>query len=129
MITGAGDVSRIRGCMLNYTDLLPVARETQVPGIGTISDLIAGKFRCSINAAQNEIVFTGTGIPNTAGSVRSIANRPGKPGWTLVFCLHTRGPARFATTDGVLQWFDDARAVIHGLFDLVVPGDIVQGFR
>lgn len=129
MIAGAGDVSRIRGCMLRYTDLLPVAHETDVPGIGTVGDLIAGKFRCSIDAARSEIVISGTGIPNTAGSVRTIANRPGKPGWTLVFCLHTRGPAQFATGESVLQWFDDARAVIHGLFDLVVPGEIVQGLR
>lgn len=129
MIANAGDVSCITGCMLRYTDLLPVAPETDVPGIGTVGDLIAGKFMCSIDAARSEIVITGTGIPHTTGSVRSIANRPGKPGWTLVFCLHTRGPARFATGESVLQWFDDARGIIHGLFDLVVPGGIVQGLR
>jgi len=126
MIASAGEVSCITGCMLRYTDLLSVARGIDLPGIETIGDLLSGKFTCSLDAAQNEIMLTGMNLPHMAGSVCSLVNRPGKPGWTLVFCLHTQGPARFATVDSVLQWFDDARALIHGLFDLIVPEEIVQ---
>lgn len=129
MIAGAGEASRITGCMLRYTDLIPVAPGIALPGIEAISDLLSGKCRCSVDSAQNKIAFTSPDIPNIAGSVFSLVNRPGKSGWTLVFSLHTHGPAAFATGDSVLNWFDDARGLIHGLFDIIVPEEIVQVLR
>jgi hypothetical protein len=50
---------------------------------------------------------------------------PGKPGWTLVFTMRTRDPARFFSGEDVLNWFDDARAGIHELFDIIVPEKVV----
>jgi hypothetical protein len=48
-------------------------------------DLLSGKFTCSLDAGQNEIMLTGMNFPHLAGSVCSLDTRPGKPGWTLVF--------------------------------------------
>lgn len=129
MIAGAGEISRITGCMLRYTDLIPVAEGVSLPGTGEIVHLLSGRFECSIDRSQNEIVLVRTKIPDTTGSVCSLQNRPGSRGWTLVFTMKTDGPAGFGSTDRVLDWFDDARAGIHELFDLVVPAEIVQALR
>ena len=129
MIAGAGEVSRITGCMLRYTDLIPVADGENLPGTKEIEHVLSGRFDCIFNIEQNEIVLAGTNIPNTSGSVRSIHPRPGKPGWTLIFTMKTERPTGFVSGDDVLNWFDDARAGIHELFDLVVPEEIVQGLR
>ena len=94
-----------------------------------IEHLFSGRFNCYFDNKQNEIVLISTKIPDTTGSVCSIHNRPGKPGWTLIFTMKTEGPARFVSGDSVLTWFDDARAGIHGLFDLIVPEEIVQALR
>lgn len=129
MITGKGEISRINGCMLRYTDLIPVVDGKNLPGIEDIEDRISGRFNCYFDNTQNEIVLISTKIPGTAGSVCSIHNKPGKPGWTLVFTMKTGGPARFVSGDSVLNWFDDARAGIHEIFDLIVPEKIVQALR
>jgi uncharacterized protein (TIGR04255 family) len=129
MIAGAGEISRITGCMLRYTDLLPVVDGKDLPGIEDIELLLSERYNCSIDTPQNEIVLIGTKIPDTAGSVCSIQNRPGKPGWTLIFTMRTERPAGFVSGDSVVNWFDDARAGIHDLFDLIVPDEIVQGLR
>ena len=129
MIAGAGEISRITGCMLRYTDLIPVVDGKNLPGTDDIEHLLSGRFNCYFDNTQNEIVLISTKIPNTTGSVCSIHNRPGKPGWTLIFTMKTEGPARFVSGDSVLNWFDDARAGIHGLFDLTVPEEIVQALR
>lgn len=129
MIAGIGEISRMSGCMLRYTDLIPIDEGTTLPGTEAIAQLLSRKFDCSVDALQNEIVLTSTSIPGTAGSVCSFQDSPGKPGWTLVFTLHTAEPARFVSDDSVVQWFDDARAEIHGLFDLIVPEEIVQALR
>jgi hypothetical protein len=129
MIAGAGEISRITGCMLRYTDLIPVVDGKNMPGTEDIEHLLSGRFNCSIDKKQDEIVLISTKIPDTAGSVRSIHHRPGKPGWTLIFTMSTEGPARFVSSDSVLNWFDDARAEIHGLFDLIVPEEIVRDLR
>ncbi|MDD1709729.1 MAG: hypothetical protein LUQ37_02330 [Methanoregulaceae archaeon] len=129
MIAGAGDISRITGCMLRYTDLIPVVRGKTLPGTDDIEHLLSGRFKCYLNNTQHEIVLTSTNIPGTAGSIRSIHNRPEKPGWTLIFTMNTEGMARFVSGDSVLNWFDDARAGIHEIFDLIVPDEIVQTLR
>ncbi|KQC06851.1 MAG: hypothetical protein APR55_04535 [Methanolinea sp. SDB] len=129
MIAGAGEVSRITGCMMSYTDLFPVVDGTDLPGTGDIVDLLSGRFDCSLDKNGNEIMLISTKIPNTAGSVRSIWNRPKKPGWTLVFTLKTDRPAGFVSGESVLNWFSDVRAEIHLLFDLIVPEEIVQTLR
>jgi len=129
MIAGAGEISRISGCMLRYTDLIPVGDGKTLPGTEAIEQLLSGKYNCSIDTLRNEIVLISTSIPDTAGSVCSLQNRPGKSGWTLVFTMTTEGPARFVSGDSVVKWFDDARAEIHGLFDLIVPEEIVQVLR
>jgi uncharacterized protein (TIGR04255 family) len=129
MIAGAGEIPRITGCMLRYTDLIPVGEGTILPGTEALGQLLSGKFNCSFDTAQNEILLISTTIPDTAGSVCSLQNRPGKPGWTLIFTIHTEGPARFVSGESVVKWFDDARAEIHGLFDLIVPEEIVQALR
>jgi uncharacterized protein (TIGR04255 family) len=129
MITRAGEISRINGCMLRYTDLIPVVDGKNLPGIEDIEHRISGKFNCYFDTTQNEIVLISTKIPGTAGSVCSIHNRPGKPGWTLIFTMKTEDPARFDSGDSVLDWFDDARAGIHEIFDLIVPEEIVQALR
>ena len=127
MIAGAGEISRITGCMLRYTDLIPVGEGTPLPGNEDIAQLLSGRFDCS--TTQNEMVLASTNVPGTAGSVCSIHNRPGKPGWTLVFTIYTEGKPRFVSGDSVVEWFDDARAEIHGLFDLIVPEEIVHVLR
>jgi uncharacterized protein (TIGR04255 family) len=129
MVAGAGEISRITGCMLRYTDLIPVVDGKSLPGTKEIEHVLSGRFDCSFDTTQNEIVLIRTKIPNTAGSVRSIHHRPGTPGWTLIFTLSTAGPARFVSGESIVNWFDDARAEIHGLFDLIVPGEIVQSLR
>jgi len=129
MVAGAAEISRITGCMLRYTDLIQVVDGKNVPGTEDIEDLISRRFDCSFDDTQNEIVAVSTKIANTAGSVASIHNMPGKPGWTLVFTMNTEEPAGVVSGDAVLNWFDDARAVIHELFDLIVPGEIVQALR
>jgi uncharacterized protein (TIGR04255 family) len=129
MIAGAGEISRITGCMLRYTDLIPVARGKNLPGPEDIAHLLSGSYHCSFDTPQNEIVLISTKIPDTAGSVCSIHPRSGKPGWTLIFSMKTEGSARFVSGDSVLNWFDDARAGIHELFDLIVPEEIVQALR
>jgi hypothetical protein len=124
MIAGAGEASRVTGCMLRYTDLLPVGERETVPGTEYIAQLLSGRYDCTTK--KNEIVLSSTRIPGTAGSVCSLWNRPGKPGWTLVFTLNTESPARFVSCGSLVQWFDDARAEIHGLFDLIVSEEVVQ---
>ncbi len=124
--------------MLRYTDLIPVVNEKNLPGTEEIERVLFGRFDCSFDTSQNEIhrygsrrpvVLVGTNIPNTAGSVCSLHNRRRKPGWTLIFTIRTEGPARFVSGDHVVNWFEDARAEIHDLFDLIVPDEIVQALR
>ncbi|KUG15352.1 hypothetical protein ASZ90_014989 [hydrocarbon metagenome] len=129
MIAGAGEVSRINGCMIRYIDLIPVADEKILPGIEVIERLLSGRFRCSLDNTQNDVVLIRTKIPNTEGSVCSIRNRPGNLGWTLIFSMKTGDPARFVSVDSVVSWFDDARAGIHEIFDCIVPEEIVQSLR
>jgi hypothetical protein len=129
MITGAGDISRINGCMIRYTDLIPIAGRKNLPGTEDIAHLISGRFNCSIDNSQDEIVLFSTKIPDTTGSVCSILHRPGKPGWTLIFTMNTEGPTRCVSVSRILNWFDDARAGIHEIFDLIVPDEIVQALR
>lgn len=127
MITGAGEVSRITGCTLRYTDLLPVPLGMALPGTREIEQLFSGNYTCE--TAQDEIVFTSTTIHGTVGSVRSIHPKPGKPGWTLAFTMQTDRSDGFLASDDVIEWFDGARAEIHGLFDLIVPEEIVELLR
>lgn len=129
MIASAGDISRITGCNLRYTDLIPVASGMDMPGTEAIVDLLSGKFDCHIDMTKNEIVLGSTDIPGTAGSVCLREKRHRKPAWTLIFSLHTVGETSFDSCDSVIGWFDDARAEIHDLFDLIVPEEIVQIFR
>ena len=128
MIAGAGDISRITGCMLKYTDLIPVGDGKNLPGTEDIEHLLSRCYRCSFDK-QNKIVLISTKIPGTAGSVCSLQNRPGKPGWTLIFTVKTEGPISFVSSDSVLDWFDNARSEIHELFDLIVPEEIVRALR
>jgi hypothetical protein len=129
MVARAGEISHITGCTLRYTDRIPVVEGVSLPGSEEIGHLLSGRFHCSLDTAQNEIVLIRTKIPGTAGAVCSIHPRPGTPGWTLIFTMKTEGPARFVSSDSVLDWFDDARAGIHELFDLIVPEEIVQALR
>lgn len=129
MIACAGNPSRISGCMLRYTDLLPGAPGNNLPGIDTIERLLSGTFTCSVDTGRDEILLVSTNIPGTAGSVRSMLRTSGTRGWILIFTLITDSPVRFNSCDSVLTWFDDARAEIHGLFDLIVPEEIVRILR
>jgi len=129
MVMGAGEISHINGCMLRYSDLIPVAGRKYLPDTEDIAHLISGRLHCSFDNTQNEILLIETTIPHTIGSVHSIHNGPGKPGWTLIFTMNTTRQARFGSLHGVLNWFDDARAGIHEIFDLVVPEEIVQALR
>lgn len=129
MIACAGNVSHITGCMLRYTDLFPVVPGIALPGTEDLEHLLSGQCTCSVDTARDEIVLFSMNIAGTAGSVRSIHDRLGTPGWTLIFTLHTERPTGFDSGDHVLRWFDDARAGIHGLFDLIVPEEIVQVLR
>jgi hypothetical protein len=129
MIAGAGEISRITGCLLQYTDLIPVGDGEDLPGTEEIAHLLSRSFTCLFDKKQNKIVLITTKIPGTAGSVCSLQNRPGKSGWTLIFTMETKGPARFVSGETVLDWFDNARAGIHGLFDLIVPEEIVQALK
>ena len=129
MIADAGEISRITGCTLRYTDLFFVASAKKLPGIEEIGQILSGKFNCYLHNAQEEIVIVSVNIPDTIGSVRSMYNMPGKPGWTLIFTMHTEVPARFVSCDSVMIWFDDARTEIHEIFDLIVPEEIVQLLR
>jgi uncharacterized protein (TIGR04255 family) len=129
MIAGAGDISGITGCMLRYTDLIPVDEGKNLPTTKEIEHFLSRSYTSSFDQKQNKIVLTSTKIPNTAGSVCSLQNRPGKTGWTLIFTLKTVRPARFVSGEAVLDWFDNARAGIHELFDLIVPEEIVQTLR
>ncbi|HOT03871.1 MAG TPA: TIGR04255 family protein [Methanolinea sp.] len=127
MIAGVEDVSRISGCMLRYTDLIPVPHGSHLPGIKEIEQIFSGEFNCY--TLQDRVVLSHTPLPGSSGSIRSLHHRPGKPGWTLVLSMQTTGTARFASCDSVMEWFDDARACIHDLFDRIVPEDIVQKLR
>ena len=129
MIAGAGEISRITGCTLRYTDLIPVIEGTVLPGTEDIEQRLSGIFDGYSNENQHELVLLNTKIPDTLGSVCSLYNRSGKPGWTLIFTVKTEGPVRFVSGDDVVNWFDDARAGIHRLFDLIVPAEIVQTLR
>lgn len=126
MIAGAGETSRITGCILRYTDIFPVNPGIALPGIEDLEEFLSRNYHCK--TGQDEIVFTSRKIPLTAGSVRSVHNQ-GKPGWTLMFTVHIERPGGFLSRESVLEWFDDARAEIHGLFDLIVPEEIVQILR
>jgi uncharacterized protein (TIGR04255 family) len=129
MIASAGEISRITGCMLRYTDLIPVVDGKTLPGTEAIAHLLSTRFNCSFDTTQNGIVLISTKFSNIAGSVSSIRNRPGKPGWTLIFTMNTQGPPGFDSSDDILNWFDNARSAIHELFDLIVPEEIVETFR
>ena len=126
-IAGAGDVSRVTGCMLRYTDLLPVPLGMALPGNEDLEGLLSKNYHCE--TVQDEIVFTSTKIPDTEGSVRSTHPQPGKPGWTLVFTMHIKRTSGFPDGDSMMTWFDDARSEIHELFDLIVPEEIVKHLR
>ncbi|NTV01065.1 MAG: hypothetical protein HGA55_08105, partial [Methanoregulaceae archaeon] len=92
-----------------------------------IERLLSRSFTCSVE--QKQILLISTKIPGMTGSVCSLQNKPGKPGWTLIFTLKTEGPARFVSDEDVVNWFDTARAEIHELFDLIVVEEIVQALR
>jgi hypothetical protein len=100
MIVGVAEISRITGCMLSNTDLIPVVEEKILPGTEDIEHLLSGRFNCYFYNKLNEIVLISTKIPDTAGSVCSIHNRPGKPGWTLIFTMKSEGPIRFVSCTG-----------------------------
>ncbi|MBP1929987.1 uncharacterized protein (TIGR04255 family) [Methanolinea mesophila] len=129
MIDGAGEISRITGCTLQYTDLIPVVDGMELPGIEDIGRVLSGRFNCFVDTAKSEIMLIGTKIPDTEGSVFSMDNRPGTPGWTLIFTMSIERPSGFVSGESVVNWFDAARAGIHGLFDLIVPEEIVQSLR
>lgn len=126
MIARRGDVSQITGCMLRYTDLIPIAEGKDLPGTAEIGQALSGRYDCYFDNEQKIFVLTSTEILYTAGSVCSIYNRPGKSGWILVFTMKTDQPTRFVSDESVLNWFDDARTGIHELFDLIVPEKVVQ---
>ncbi len=98
-----------------------------LPGAEDLESLLSWNYTREI--IQEEIVFTSMKSPATAGSVRSIHPIPEKQGWTLVFTIHTKGPMGFFSGDSVMEWFDGARYEIHGVFDLIVPEEIVQILR
>lgn len=127
MIASAGEISRITGCTFRYTDLFPVVPGIHLPATAEIEHLLSRDYNC--DTTQDEIVFTSIKIPGTAGSVRSLFNRPGKPGWTLIFTMHTDRPDGFLDNESVVEWFDSARAEIHGLFDRIVPVEIVLALK
>lgn len=127
MVAGAGEVSRISGCMLRYTDLIPVDCGGALPGSEDIVRLLSGRFDCSLSAAQ--VVRVQGVFPGTEGAVSSLSPMPGRPVWTLIFSMETAGHLLFVSEDSTLNWFDDARDGIHMLFDLIVPDNIVQSLR
>jgi len=129
MVMGAGEISHINGCLLRYSDLIPFSDGKNLPGTEEIAHLISGIYQYSFDSTQNEIILIDTKIPDTIGSVQSIHDSPGKPGWTLIFTVNTERPVRFGSVSSILNWFDDARAGIHEIFDLIVPEEIVQALK
>ncbi|HPH34194.1 MAG TPA: TIGR04255 family protein [Methanoregulaceae archaeon] len=129
MVMAAGEISHINGCLLRYSDLIPFSDGKKLPGTEEIAHLISGIYQCSSDSTQNEIILIDTKIPDTIGSVHSIQDSPGKPGWTLIFTMNTERPVRFDSISSILNWFDDARAGIHEIFDLIVPEEIVQALK
>lgn len=70
---------------------------------GAIKRLLSEKFNCYVDNKKDEIVTFSMAIPGTTGTVASIHNRPGKPGWTLIFSMETDGAARFVSADAILE--------------------------
>ena len=129
MIDDTGDTSQITGCILRYTDLIPAQYLETITEPVTVLSMLSEKVIRQSSRERGDILVTRTSIPDTTGSVCSIRGDIQNPGWILIFTMQTEALTREPSREQVLNWFDDARAEIHVLFDLIVPEDIVQAFR
>ncbi len=129
MINETGGISRITKCTLRYTDRIAQKCLKSLSEPVPVASLLSGITMHQTNRLPGEEFIIRTSIFNTTGSVRSIFEDPVNPGWSLIFTMETDEPIRFYTREEVLKWFDDARAEIHHLFDLIVPEEIIQTIR
>jgi len=125
-IAALPDTSKVTECSLIYRDRFLLNNDE------------ISRFQSRIN----QDIFHITRVSDTESALIPTAQSPelnacvssrfeggDRQAWTLNFVVTTRESCRFDDQDEILSWFDEAHALIHTLFDQIVPAEIVEIIR
>jgi len=116
----------ITGCSLKYNDRFFLEMDDYSRIASGINPDVFHKTKIS----ENEYRLTPHGLNSGhRACIRSQHKAGEQPSWILTFVVETGQFLRFDEQADTLSWFDEAHAVIHTLFDQIVPADIVEMIR
>lgn len=116
----------VTGCSLTYRDRLLLNNEdfSQVKS-GLNKDI----FHLNrVSDTESELIPTDLN-PLYQAHVYSRFEGGEQSSWTLTFVVETGESHRFKDLEEIFSWLDEAHAVIHTLFDQIVPTEIVETIR
>jgi len=119
----------ISGCFLRYRDRFPARIIRNLSGRSNPELWLD---QCDLGPISTEkgvrrlLLPAGKGM---TGSVTAFQGSQGDDGWLLIFSFFSDKDPIFHSSQDVLDWFDQARASIHLLFDQIVPAGILPMLR
>ncbi|HWQ63813.1 MAG TPA: TIGR04255 family protein [Methanospirillum sp.] len=125
-IAGLKDVSEVAGCSLQYRDrfLLDTDEFSRV-----INEIKPDLFHTDLISDKEYLVIPITQWLEHRVCIRTSHETGEQLAWILTFNIQTCAAFRPEKPDDILSWFDKAHAVIHTLFDLIVPEEIIEQIR
>jgi uncharacterized protein (TIGR04255 family) len=125
-IAGLKDLNEITGCILQYRDrfLLDANGFSRV-----INEIKPDLFRTDQITDTEFILIPISQSPEHRINIRTRYEAGEQPSWILVFNFQTCALFKPENPDDILSWFDMAHAVIHTLFDQIVPEEIIEQIK
>lgn len=125
-IAGLKNLNEVAGCSLQYRDrfLLDTDEFSRV-----ISEMNPDLFHKDQITDTEFMVIPIVQNPEHRISIMMRDEAGDRPSWILIFTLQTCAPFKPQITDDILSWFDKAHAVIHTLFDEIVPEEIIEEIK
>jgi uncharacterized protein (TIGR04255 family) len=120
------DVSEVAGCSLKYRDrfLLDTDEFSKV-----INKIKPDLFHTNLISDKEYLVIPIAQCQAQQICIRTSHETGEQPAWILTFNIQTSVVFKPEKPDDILSWFDTAHAIIHTLFDQIVPDEIIKQIR
>ncbi len=121
--------SDISGCFIRYRDRFPAWIISTLSGRRDPDRWLE---QCALGPISTKLGACTLLLPvseGMTGSVTSCQIPQGDDDWLLVFSFFSEQNLIFRSSRDVLDWFDQARAQVHILFDQIVPDEVIPMLR
>ncbi|PWR72640.1 TIGR04255 family protein [Methanospirillum lacunae] len=122
-ITGLRDINEVTRCSLQYRDRFLLDED----GFSRIiNEIKSDLFHINQITGIEFMIIPIIQRMEHQISVRTRYEVGDHPSWILIFNLQTYTSFKPETPADILSWFDKAHAIIHTLFDQIVPEEIIE---